>query len=85
VIMLQTIVNVCRLQSFEAVAFGFPDFVEEISTGDRMSPDDKDDDDDVSLQTREKLSIELLQQKLILRTLRDDRPMYAEPGESAAK
>jgi hypothetical protein len=83
--MLHTIMNVCRLQSLEAVAFGFSDFVEEISTGDRMSPDDKDDDDDVSLQTREKLSIELLQQKLILRTLRDDRPMYAEPGESAAK
>jgi hypothetical protein len=43
--------NVCRLQSFEAVAFGFPDFVEEISTGDRMSPDDKDKDNDVSFQT----------------------------------
>ncbi|KAG7561907.1 hypothetical protein FFLO_02636 [Filobasidium floriforme] len=84
VMMLQTIMNVCRLQSLEAVAFGFSDFVEENgSTMDRMSPDNIDND--VSFQTREKMSIELLQQKLLLRTLRDDRPAYVVLGESAAK
>jgi hypothetical protein len=56
--MSQTIMHVCRLQSLEAVALGFSDFVEEDSTGDRMSPNDKDvyDDKDngFSPQMREK-------------------------------
>lgn len=48
VMMLQTIMNVCRLQSLEAVAFGFSDFVEENGST---------EDHEVSLQTREKMSM----------------------------
>lgn len=55
--MLQTIVNVCRLQSLEAVAFGFSDFVEKISIGAGMADDKNvynDKDNDIPLQMREK-------------------------------
>jgi hypothetical protein len=55
--MLQTIMNVCRLQSLEAVASGFSDFVEEISIGAGMADDKNvynDKDNGLPLQMRDK-------------------------------
>lgn len=66
--MLQVIMNICRLQDLDVVTRGFGNFVSSQSSSEA--------EPNHSLELREKMAIELIQQKLLLRTPRDDKAMW---------
>lgn len=85
-LMLQTIMDICRLQNLDAVAYGFGQYQTALSTTSSsmslaaMAEEKKQKSQDL----RRKMSIELIQQKLLLRTEQDDLPMWTDPTKAAS-
>jgi hypothetical protein len=71
-----------KLQSLDTVAYGFREVVGTISSLPTSTSSSSSSTQilsaETSLQSRQKMAMELIQQILLLRTVKDNRPMYPE-------